>query len=953
MSLHHPERDFGDFIRAQGLDLEGDPQMDGRIHRLPAIKGKPSNKAGAYKGYLDGRPNGWVRNFLDGGEIVKWRAERAERLPPEQQAQRNAELKAKMARQAAEKQRQFELAAQRNERRWNSLASTPGNDGQTYLDRKQVPALGVRFDGNDVVVPVRDIDGKLWSLQTIPPEPGKHKLFEAGGRTGGKMHVIGALEDGKPILVAEGYATGASLAMAAEQKASVAVAFYAGNIEAVVGQLKARYPNSPLAIMADDDRHREDGTNPGLEKARDAGEKHGVVVVPPRFKTDEKGATDFNDLHVREGLDAVRQHVDRAIAQAAAGRTAAPMPDQPVRQEPPPQKDIAMTEEAKAVEPPLPLTDKIQYSAHRNAEGQFASFSVKLYEGKELVGEAKNIDREKLQELIGSENAATIDVRLAQVEADKRRVQGTLKGNDLKQGPASKQEAASEENSIEHDARQIITPEEIKQRVAEIRHAERTKADHDEAQERAAASLRAEQSAAELEEIQERVAERRRGEQAKVALRTQQLNTQAQQQAGAQAGANADAESQQAPADEAGKRDKATAVPEHVEERYVRVDNRFYRQDDLQKPAFEDKGEKLTTKSNGKQIINDLLDIAEARGWQSVRVGGKEEFRRQAWLEASLRGMEARGFEPKDQDRAMLAKLRAERDSEPVNSIEAMAAMRARVDASMAGLQAHAEAKASTATTPQKSWAGTSTSGNAGGAMTQAAEPDEFVTLVKHGAAPYQFNEKNEANYYAMAEDSKGKTRTMWGVDLERAINESGAQLGDKVKFQNLGRQPVTIEVPIKDAQGNITGYEEKEAWRNIWQVTPKTPRAEAEAKQAAAQQPGTAPGEAAAAGQAAATASTPQTEGDKRAAVFLSKPPADAVKEHPELVHAYATLDLTQKFARDHFPNPRTREQFVETVRQQLVSDMREGKPIPAPMVKEAAPEQEKTRQKSATLAR
>jgi hypothetical protein len=69
-----PIQEFGNFIRKQGLKLDGDPVMDGQWHRVQ-LEGQDEqkNKRGAYKGYLDGKPNGLVQNFRnDDTAPMKW-----------------------------------------------------------------------------------------------------------------------------------------------------------------------------------------------------------------------------------------------------------------------------------------------------------------------------------------------------------------------------------------------------------------------------------------------------------------------------------------------------------------------------------------------------------------------------------------------------------------------------------------------------------------------------------------------------------------------------------------------------------------------------------------------------------------------------------------------------------------------------------------------------------------
>jgi hypothetical protein len=119
--------------------------------------------------------------------------------------------------------------------------------------------------------------------------------------------------------------------------------------------------------------------------------------------------------------------------------------------------------------------------------------------------------------------------------------------------------------------------------------------------------------------------------------------------------------------------------------------------------------------------------------------------------------------------------------------------------------------------------------------------------LVAHGAAKYRHDENNAGSYYLTTRDGKGIEKTSWGVDLERAMKESGATVGDKVVVANEGQRQVTVTVPVRDDSGRVVGYEQKEAWRNGWHV--------------------------------------------QMAESFAKEPPAEAFKKYPELAGAYATV--------------------------------------------------------------
>lgn len=128
-----------------------------------------------------------------------------------------------------------------------------------------------------LVIPMRDMRGVLWSIQTIAENGAK--MFPKFSRKTGLFHAIGVRSDLLPLVIAEGYATAASLLRV--YKCAVAVAFDAGNIVPVAEALRAKYPKQRMVICADNDS--ETPGNPGVTKAHEAAKKVGAVVVIPTF----------------------------------------------------------------------------------------------------------------------------------------------------------------------------------------------------------------------------------------------------------------------------------------------------------------------------------------------------------------------------------------------------------------------------------------------------------------------------------------------------------------------------------------------------------------------------------------------------------------------------------------------------------------------------------------------
>lgn len=76
------------------------------------------------------------------------------------------------------------------------------------------------------------------------------------------------------------------------------------------------------------------------------------------------------------------------------------------------------------------------------------------------------------------------------------------------------------------------------------------------------------------------------------------------------------------------------------------------------------------------------------------------------------------------------------------------------------------------------------------------ADIKEFTNagrLVDHGIAPYEHNRQARENYFVTLENDKGERRTVWGVDLKRAMQQASPAIGDRIGLQHEGATPVTL----------------------------------------------------------------------------------------------------------------------------------------------------------------
>lgn len=293
---------FREAIRAAGLAPPEAIEADGELHRF-ASNGKRSDLAGWYVLHADGVPAGAFGCWRS-GLTENWHADIGRTLTDaERERQRQRIEAAKRKREQAE-QVQREEARHRAASEWK--AATPAPDSHPYLARKGVKAHGLRVDADGrLLVPVRDRAGDWQSLQRIAANG--DKLFLPGGRVAGGYYSIS--KPAGTICIAEGFATAATIHEATGLP--VAVAFNAGNLEAVARTLREKLSTAKLILCADDDA-RTDG-NPGVTKATAAARAVGGLLAVPDFDADRPdGATDFNDLAKHRGPEAVRACVAKA-----------------------------------------------------------------------------------------------------------------------------------------------------------------------------------------------------------------------------------------------------------------------------------------------------------------------------------------------------------------------------------------------------------------------------------------------------------------------------------------------------------------------------------------------------------------------------------------------------------------------------------------------------------------
>lgn len=339
-----------DQLRAAGLLVDA-PEV-GRLTRC-YVEGRRREKCGWYSLHEVVAQNG---DRLIVGSYGVWtgadnNAQKIELRKTEFSADQREAIRQRMAedRKRADRLRakSADKAAKAAQAAWKKCLPDGDSD---YLARKGLGSggnLGVRYSpAGALVIPVLDTSAVIHGLQVIHRADAKRhtdkEFWPAGVAKKGHFHLIGS--PGSVVLLAEGFATGASLHLATGLP--VAIAFDAGNLMPVAAALRKRYKLAKLLFCADDDQAQKcrhcrgrvwladgpdcqhcgkphEARNAGIETASNAALAHDGAWVAPQFEDaagvrsawTEQGrkTSDWNDLHLASGLHLVRIQIEAKL----------------------------------------------------------------------------------------------------------------------------------------------------------------------------------------------------------------------------------------------------------------------------------------------------------------------------------------------------------------------------------------------------------------------------------------------------------------------------------------------------------------------------------------------------------------------------------------------------------------------------------------------------------------
>ena len=294
---------------------------------------------------------------------------------------------------------------------------------------------------------------------------------------------------------------------------------------------------------------------------------------------------------------------------------------------------------------------------------------------------------------------------------------------------------------------------------------------------------------------------------------------------------------------------KIRVIPADISAQYVRAGDKYYSPNNPKVVAFVDRGDKLETPSSAPQIAKSLVAIAEARGWDELRVKGTDAFRREVWLDASSKGIHVDGYKPTELDKGELERRSAFMSEH--NSVEKRSEVLrrstpeqgVRQDQSLAGAYGamrNAELIAEKHIHPQsRPGFMQKVQQKLGDHVDVGRKIDVKLRvpegkLVEHGSANYNFDPNEKPSYYVKLRDPRGRELVQWGVGLRSAMLAAEAKPGDTVQLRVTESKGVVVERNVRDNEGRIVGRQTVDAHRNEWQavVTARALSAERQVEQ-------------------------------------------------------------------------------------------------------------------------
>ena len=105
------------------------------------------------------------------------------------------------------------------------------------------------------------------------------------------------------------------------------------------------------------------------------------------------------------------------------------------------------------------------------------------------------------------------------------------------------------------------------------------------------------------------------------------------------------------------RKSEPPTVTDDLSGKFLRVGNKLYRTSDDKTPIVRIAGDRL--KTTNIDAIPDIIRIAKANGWTSIKVAGGDKFKKAAYLAAAAQGLAVENYNPSKIVEAEAERLRA------------------------------------------------------------------------------------------------------------------------------------------------------------------------------------------------------------------------------------------------------------------------------------------------------
>jgi Large polyvalent protein-associated domain 7 len=92
------------------------------------------------------------------------------------------------------------------------------------------------------------------------------------------------------------------------------------------------------------------------------------------------------------------------------------------------------------------------------------------------------------------------------------------------------------------------------------------------------------------------------------------------------------------------RKSEPPTITDDLTGKFLRVGNKLYRTSDDKTPIVRIAGDRL--KTSNIDAIPDIMRIAKANGWTSIKVGGGDTFKKAAYLAAAAQGLAVENYSP-------------------------------------------------------------------------------------------------------------------------------------------------------------------------------------------------------------------------------------------------------------------------------------------------------------------